>query len=122
MAKGDFKKDAAPTEVLKEEVAVAQTVVEESKVAEQELPKAVEQVALEEAKAAVEPVAQTLKAEVPAAPLVDLATHARLNVVGYKEHWWTSIEKYARNHGLKSYKVTAAKASEVLQGWGAKLK
>ena len=62
------------------------------------------------------------KAAAQDAPLVDLGTYARLAVEGYKEHWWVSIERYAREHGLKSYRVTEAKAREVLKGWGAKLK
>ena len=78
--------------------------------------------------AQAEEAAAPVTAPTPEAPkaadasLVDLGTYARLTVEGYKEHWWVSIERYARGHGLKAFRVTEAKAREVLKGWGAKLK
>ena len=122
MAKND--KPKAPETVTQDVATVIEDIIADPKAVETALPEAVAEVAVAE----LAPAAAPVIAAVEAAPkqveqaLVDLGTHARLNVAGYKDHWWTSIERFARSHGLTSYKVTVAKAEEVLKAWGAKLK
>jgi hypothetical protein len=108
MAKKDYNKPAkAPETDATLEVAAAEAPADKAPAAEAEAPA---------------PAQEAPKSTAQDAPLVDLGTYARLTIEGYKEHWWVSIERYARDHGLKSYRVTEAKAREVLKGWGAKLK
>ena len=70
------------------------------------------------------PKPQPKKEEPKAAPgpqKIKLQDACRRFVVGYKDHWYQSIGKYAATQGF-SDPSSADECKEILRRWGAKLK
>lgn len=52
---------------------------------------------------------------------MSLEDACRRFIVGYKEHWYPSIERYAKTQGYNG-KASQEECRRLLQAWGAKLK
>jgi hypothetical protein len=75
-----------------------------------ELSKKLEEISVKKAKPAVEP------------KLFSLSDYCRLHIVGYKEHWFRSIERHAATQGAKCEALTEDECKNILSSWGAILK
>ena len=69
-----------------------------------------------EVKVEAKPVVKKIEVE-----MISLQDAARRYVIGYKEYWLPSMQKYASSLGYGSH-VSVEDSKEILKRWGAKLK